>query len=122
MNDIEEASFLAMISLRQLRSSILKVVWSRRQPLANVCAVHSLLDGPPGSDLAYCIVRFRFRMIRKYLAYRPSEVGRVDRLLDTVREGVPCAGPSICWLPVPLILGFSEIRMCLVGYVLGCLS
>ena len=38
-----EASFLASESLRKLRSSIFRVVWSRRQPLANVGAVLSLL-------------------------------------------------------------------------------
>ena len=41
-----EASFLASESLRKLRSSICRVVWSRRQPFANVGAVLSLLDGP----------------------------------------------------------------------------
>ena len=41
-----EASLLASGSLRKLRSSMLGVVWSRRQPLANVGAVLGLLDGP----------------------------------------------------------------------------
>ena len=40
-----EASLLASDSLLTLRSSICRVVWSRRQPLANVGAVLSLLDG-----------------------------------------------------------------------------
>ena len=39
-----EAFLLASCSLRKLRSSISKVVWSRRQPLASVGAVLSLLD------------------------------------------------------------------------------
>ena len=39
-----EASFLADTSLRKLRTAILKVVWSRHQPLANVGAVLCLLD------------------------------------------------------------------------------
>ena len=43
-----EASLLASDSLRKLRSSIHRVVWSRRQPLAGVGAVLSLLDGPTG--------------------------------------------------------------------------
>ena len=34
-----EASLLASDSLRKLRSSIHRVVWSRRQPLASVGAV-----------------------------------------------------------------------------------
>ena len=48
-----EASLLASDSLRKLRSAICKVVWSRRQPLANVGAVLSLLDGPTGCDPAF---------------------------------------------------------------------
>ena len=39
-----EASLLASNSLRKLRSSMSKVVWSRRQPLASVGAVLSLPD------------------------------------------------------------------------------
>ena len=45
-----EASLLASDSLRKLRSSIYRVVLSRRQPLASVGAVLSLLDGPSGCD------------------------------------------------------------------------
>ena len=41
-----EASLLASDSLRKLRSSVTRVVWSRRQPLASVCVVLSLLVGP----------------------------------------------------------------------------
>ena len=40
-----EASFLAEASLRKLRAAIVRVVWSRRQSLANPGAVLSLLDG-----------------------------------------------------------------------------
>ena len=43
-----EASLLASESLRKLRSSIHRAVWSRRQPLASVGAVLSLMDGPTG--------------------------------------------------------------------------
>ena len=117
-----EASLQAISSLRKLRSSILWVVWTRRQPLANVGAVLGLLDGPQGCDPAYCVVWFRFRIARRYLGYRPSEVGWIYRLLDMVREGVLTMAPSICCLPVPLMLGFSGIRMRLVRLVLGCQS
>ena len=55
-----EASLLASDSLRELRSSIHRVVLSRRQPLASVGAVLSLLDGPTGCDPAFCVVWFRF--------------------------------------------------------------
>ena len=90
-----EASLLASESLRKLRSSIRGVVWSRRQPMASVGAVLSLLDGPTGCDPAFCVVwfRFRFRLLRRYLALWPSEVGRVYRLLEMVGEGGSGHGP-----------------------------
>ena len=85
-----EASLLASDSLRKLRSAIHKVVWSRRQPLACVGAVLSLLDGPTGCDPAFCVVWYRFRLLRRYLAFFwPAEVGRVYRLLEMVGDGCP---------------------------------
>ena len=88
-----EASLLASDSLQKLRSSVTRVVWSRRQPLASVGAVLGLLDGPTGCDPAFCVVWFRFRLLRRYLALWPAEVGRVYRLLAMVREGCPGHGP-----------------------------
>ena len=88
-----EASFLAEAGLRKLRAAIVKVVWSRRQCLANAGAVLSFLDGPVGCDPAFCVVWFRFRMLRWYLAYRPGEVARVYRLLERVAAGCPGHGP-----------------------------
>ena len=88
-----EASLLASNSLRKLRSSICRGVGSRRQPVANVGAVLALLDGPTGCDPAFCIVWFRFRLLRRYLALWPTEVGRVYRLSEMVGEGCPGHGP-----------------------------
>ena len=88
-----EASLLASDSLRKLRSSICSVVWSRRQPLASVGAVLSLLDGPTGCDAAFCVVWFRFRLLCRYLALWPAEIGRGYRLLEMVGEGCPWHGP-----------------------------
>ena len=68
-----EASLLASDSLLKLRSSICRVVWSRRQPLANVGAVLSMLDGPSGCDPLFCVVWFRFRLFRRFLALWPSQ-------------------------------------------------
>ena len=61
--------------------------------MANVGAVLSLLDGPTGCDPAFCIVWFRFRLLRRYLALWPAEVGRVYRLLEMVGNGCPGHGP-----------------------------
>ena len=88
-----EASLLASDSLRKLRSAICRVVWSHRQPLANVGAILSLLDGPTGCDPAFCVVWFRFRLLRRYLALWPAEVGRIYRLLEMVGNGCPGHGP-----------------------------
>ena len=84
-----EASLLASDNLRKLRSAVRRVVWSRRQPLASVGAVLGILDGPTGCDPAYCVVWFRFRLLRRYLALWPAEVGRVYRLLAMVHGCCP---------------------------------
>ena len=73
-----EASFLADTSLRKLRTAIFRAVWSGRQLLANTGAVLSLLGGPSGCDPAFCVVWFWFRLLRRYLAYRPWEVHGVS--------------------------------------------
>ena len=79
--------------LRKLRSAVCRVVWSRRQPFASVGAVLNLVDGPSGCDPAFCVVWFRFRLLRRYLALWPAEVGRIFRLLEMVRDGCPGHGP-----------------------------
>ena len=50
---------MLLIVFGSLRSAVRRVVWSRRQPFANVGAVLSLLDGPTGCDPAFCVVWFR---------------------------------------------------------------
>ena len=87
-------TLLASDSLRKLRSSIHRVAWSRRQPLASVGAVLSLMDGPAGCDPAFCVVWLRFRLFRRSLALWPSQVGRAYRLLEMVGEGCPGHGPT----------------------------
>ena len=122
-----EASLLAY-SLRKLRSSIRKVVWSRRQPLACVGAVLGLLHGPTGCDPAFCAVWFRFRMLRRYLALWPSQVGRAYRLLELVSEGCSGQGPmhllaasasEIGFRWDPVTLGWSRLGLPLVRSLAG---
>ena len=60
---------MRMLVYVKLRTAFLRVAWSRRQSFASVGAVLSLLDGPSGCDPAFCVVWFRFRMMRRYLAY-----------------------------------------------------
>ena len=102
-----EASLHASESLRKLRSSICRVVWSRRQRLASVGAVLSLLDGPTGCDPAFCVVWFRFRILRRYLALWPAEVGRVYRMLAVVHEGCPGHGPVLLLSASAAEIGFE---------------
>ena len=102
-----EASLLASDSLRKLRSAVCRVVWSRRQPLANVGAVLSFLDGPSGCDPAFCVVWFRFRLLRRYLALWPAEVDRVYRLLGMVGDGCPGHGPIHLLLASAAEIGFQ---------------
>ena len=107
-----EASLLASDSLRKLRSAVCRAVWSRRQPLANVGAVLSLLDGPTGCDPAFCVVWFRFRLLRRYLALWPAEVPRVYRLLTMVHGGCPGHGPIHLLLASAAEIGFFMGSSC----------
>ena len=96
-----EASFLAEAGLRKLRAAIVKVVWSRRQSVANTGAVVSLLDGPSG-----CVVWFRFRMLRRFLASRPGEVSKDKRLLEHAADGCPGHGPAHLLVESAAEIGF----------------
>ena len=102
-----EASFLAESSVRKLRTAFCKVCWSSRQPLAHVGAVLSLLDGPVGCDPAFCVAWFRFRLMRRYLAYRPDEVSRVYRLLSAASDGCSGHGPAHVLVESAAEIGFS---------------
>ena len=93
-----EAFLLASDSPRKLRLSLHRVFWSRRQPLASVGAVLSLLDGPTGCDPACCVVWFWFRLLRRCLALWPSQVSRAYRLLELFSEECP----GFRWDPVSL--------------------
>ena len=102
-----EASFLAGSGIRKLRSAFARVAWSRRQPFAHVGAVLSLLDGPVGCDPAFCVVWFRFRQMRRYLAFCPEEVHRVYRLLSFAAGGSSGHGPAHLLLESAAEIGFS---------------
>ena len=98
---------LLLESLRKLRSSIHRVVWSRRQPLASVGAVLSLLDGPTGCDPAFvwcglgsaCFVGILLFGPLRLVGFTVFLKWRVRVVLGTVL--------SIFCLPVPLRLVFG---------------
>ena len=78
-------------------------------------SVLSLLDGPSRCDPAFCVVWFRFHMIRKYLAHRPGEVSRIYRLLGILVMGALLIVLHICLLRVLLKLVLFGLLMWLVG-------
>ena len=86
-------SLLSKGSFLALRAAILRAVWFQRQPLASAGAVLGMLDGPQGCDHSFCLVWYRFRLFRRYLAFRPAEVDRAYRLLERVQRGCPGHDP-----------------------------
>ena len=61
--------------------------------LAHTGTVLGMLHGPECVDPSACIVWYRFRLMRRYLAYRPFEAARIGRLLDLVSGGAPGHAP-----------------------------
>ena len=57
--------------------------------------------------LLFCVVWFRFRLMRRYLAYRPDEVSRVYKLLSATSEGWSGRGPAHLLFESAAEIGFS---------------
>ena len=62
----------------RFRSACASAVWSRKMPSAHSGILHSLLVGPVGCDAGFCIISTRFRMLRRFPAYRPGLIGFVS--------------------------------------------
>ena len=71
-----------------------------------VVSLLPILVGPTGCDPAFCVVWFRFRMLRRYLAYRPGEVSRFYRLLEHAADGCPGHGPAHLLVESAAEIGF----------------
>ena len=102
-----EGARISSLLLHRLRSAFVSAVWSRKMPLAHVGAVLSLLDGPPGCDPGFFVVWSRFRLLRRYLAYRPREVPRIYALLGLAADGCPGHGPLHLVVESAGVVGFS---------------
>ena len=74
-----EASYVSSSSISAFRAAIVRADWSSKMPLANAPAILNLLDGPVRVDPAFHVVRSRFRMMWRYLAYCPDEEPRIFR-------------------------------------------
>ena len=108
-----EASHLSQGSFLKLRAAFVRACWSSRLTLAHTGTVLGMLDGPECVDPGACIVWYRFRLLRRYLAYRPLEAARVGRLLDLVGGGAPGHGPVHLLVESAASLGF---QWCLSGF------
>ena len=102
-----EASYVSSSSIGAFRAAIVRAVWSSKMPFANAPATLNLLDGPAGVDPAFHIVRSRFRMMRRYIAYCPEEEPRIFRMLDLISRGAPGHGPIHHLLISAIELGFA---------------
>ena len=92
---------------------MLGLVWSSWLTLAHTGTVLGMLDGPEFVDPVACIVWLRFRLMRRYLAYRPLEAARIGRLLELVSGGAPGHGPV--HLPVGSASSLGS-QWCLDGF------
>ena len=71
--------------------------------------------------LVLCVVWFRFRMLRRFLAYWPGEVFRVFRLSEHVAAGCSGHGPVHLLVESAAEIGFGLLRW-LGGRERGCQS
>ena len=108
-----EASHLSQGILFKLRAVFVRACWSSKLTLAHTGTVLDMLDGPECVDPVACIVWFRFRLMRRYFAYRPFETARIGRLLDLVSGGGPGHGPVHLLVESASSLGF---QWCLGGF------
>ena len=104
-----EGSGISFSLLQRLRTAFVSAVWSKKMSLARVGAVLFLLDGPPGCDLGFYVVWFRFGLFRRYLVCRPLAVPRLKTLLGLVACG--CLGHG----PVHLLVESVGVLLVLLG-------
>ena len=75
--------------------------------------VLGMLGGPESVDTIACVVWYLFRLLRRYLAYRPLQSARIGRLLDLVKGGAPGHGPVHLLVDSAASSGF---QWCLDGF------
>ena len=88
------------------RSALARAVWSEKLPMTNNLALLSLLNDPFSSGPGFIAIRWsRCRQMRRYLAHRPDEEGRIHRLLGYASTGSP--DPIYILISSALEIGFS---------------
>ena len=108
-----EASLLSQSNLLKLRAAFALACCSGKLTLAHTGTVLGLLDGPECVDPSACIVWYWFRMLRRYLSYRPLESAGIGGLLDMVCNGGPGHRPLHFLVGSAAGLGF---RWCPDGF------
>ena len=63
-----EASLLSQSSYLRLRAAFVRACWSSKMTLAHTGTVLAMLDGPEFVDPSACVIWYRFRLLRRYLA------------------------------------------------------
>ena len=123
-----EASLLASDSLPEASFLYLQccLVPSSASGIVLVLCL-SLLDGPTGCDPCFCVVWFRFRLLRRYLALWSTEVGRVYRLVRVVLGMVPIHLLSISAAEIgfrwnPDVLAWARLGLPQLSHLAGPLQ
>ena len=102
-----EASYVSSSPISAFRAAVVRAPWSSKMPLAGTPAILNLLDGPVGMDPAFHVDWARFRMMRRFLAYRPEEEPRIFRMLDLISRQAQGPGPVHLLLISASELGFA---------------
>ena len=102
-----EASNVFASLLSAFRAAIVRAVWSSKMPWANTLAVLNMHYGPVGVDPALHIIRVRFRMVRRYLAYCLDEEPRIFRMSALISRRAQGHGPVHLLLISAAQLGFA---------------
>ena len=100
----------------KLRAAFVRACWSSKLTLAHTGTVLGMSGGPECVDPCACIVWYRFRLLRRYLAYRPLDSARIGKLLDLVSNVAPGHEPLHLLVDSAASL---EFRWCPDGF---CLS
>ena len=110
-----EGSAISVTALSAFRSAVARAVWSKKLPMTDTPALLSLPDSPWGSDPAFFVIwsRFFFPM-RRFLACRPEEEGRICRMMDCASTESQGMTPFTClfllrWRLVFLGLGTKRL-------------
>ena len=103
--DVKGPRYLIRLVPSDLRWPVL--FGRKKLAVTNTPALLNLLDAPWGSDPAFNIIWSGFHQMRRYLACRPGEEGRMYQFLDHASPGSPRHRPIHLLLSSALDVGFA---------------